>query len=60
MIAQRNIGRSGFREMRSGGGAGRRYFETPASVSRETLTAASGSLAGGSFCAAPGTFFRHF
>ena len=60
MIVHREIGFPSRREMQSGDVVGWWHRETPASVSREMLLAGLGSLAGGSFCVAFGTFFLLF
>jgi hypothetical protein len=54
------IGFSGYHEIRAGGVVGWWRRESPASVSREMLLAGLGSLIGGSFCVALGTFFLLF
>ena len=60
MAARREIGLCGHREIRADGVIGWWHREPPASVSREMLLAGLGSLVGGSFCVALGTFFLLF
>ena len=60
MTTYRQTAPFGLREMRFGGVVGWWHRETPASVSREMLLAGLGSLVGGSFCVAFGTFFLLF
>ncbi len=60
MAARREIGLPGHREIRAGDVVRWGHRETPASVSREMLLAGLGSLIGGSFCVALGTFFLLF
>ena len=62
MTTYRETASFGLREMRLGGVVGwwQRENPAPASVSREMLLAGLGSLVGGSFCVAFGTFFLLF
>ncbi len=60
MAAHRETGPSGTREMRSGGVVGWWHRDAPTFVSREMLLAGLGSLVGGAFCVALGTFFLLF
>ena len=60
MTTYRQTAPFGLREMRFGGVVGWWQRDNPASVSREMLLAGLGSLVGGSFCVAFGTFFLLF
>ncbi len=60
MRAQGRTGASGTRGIRSGDVVGWWHRDKPPSVGREMLLAGLGSLVGGSFCVALGTFFLLF
>ena len=60
MTTQRRTAASKTRDMRSGDVVGWWHREKPASVSHEMLLAGLGSVIGGSFCVALGTFVLLF